>query len=60
MTALALVANHDVAGTWACVAAVIAICAACTARWLRDERARDKKALDLLCTAMTTETEDAA
>jgi hypothetical protein len=59
VTALTLVANHDVAGTWACVAAVISICAACTARWLRDERARDKKALDLLCTAIETERENA-
>jgi hypothetical protein len=59
VTALSLVANHDVAGTWACVAAVIAICAGCIARWLRDERARDKAALDLLCAAIKTERESA-
>jgi uncharacterized membrane protein YidH (DUF202 family) len=50
---------HDVLIGWVIVAAVIAICAACTARWLRDERARDKKALDLLCTAIETERENA-
>jgi uncharacterized membrane protein YidH (DUF202 family) len=59
MTALTVVANHDVAAAWVLVAVACLICAASTARWLRDERARDKKALNLLCTAMTTEREDA-
>jgi hypothetical protein len=59
MTALTVVANHDVAATWVLGAVACLICAASTARWLRDERARDKKALDLLCTAIETERENA-